>query len=397
MRPFAVSFCAAVLAALLSRNSARAIVIESGAPNDTPPTAADGGDPGFYNVGIAGATCVYIGNGWVLSANHVGEQSTAYFQGIPYSIVQSSYHHAVDGADVELFQLDPQNPFPNLPALQIAPTQPVEHERAVMIGAGQSFRSSNDAGVYQTGGGVVRWGENIITVASTNGFVTLFSQGGDQLPNEAQTAVGDSGGAAFVGGHLAGIIRTGNGTPGGFSLFNSTTSGMVALSNLRPEIIQITGTGRLGDTNADGIVNQTDLDNVLSGMNRQYGVVPGDANGDLHVSGQDVGVVLLHFGMPVSQGLSDDLFGDLNHDGVVTGSDVAAVTNHWQDTVQELLGDTNGDGVVDQQDYNNVINNWTPSVTAVPEPASLVLMTLAGLSIASAALRRRSSRGRVRR
>src|SRR5262245_36817361 len=279
MRRFTVSLCAAV-AAFLSLSPAYAVVIESGAANDTPPSAADGGDPGFYNVGIAGASCVYIGNGWVLSANHVGEQPAAYFQGVPYSIVQSSYHHSLGGTDVELFRLDPTSPFPNLPTLQIAPTQPVAYERAVMIGAGQWFRLGIDLGVYQTGGGVVRWGENIVTVANTYGFGTLFSKGGDQLPNEAQTAVGDSGGAAFVNGHLAGIIRTGNGTLDGFSPFNSMGSGMVALSNLRPEIIQITGTGRLGDTNADGIVNQSDLDNVLAGMNKYYGVVTGDIDGN---------------------------------------------------------------------------------------------------------------------
>src|SRR5262249_5880693 len=205
-------------------------------------------------------------------------QSTAYFQGVPYSILPSSYYHAIDGADVELFRLDPQNPFPNLPTLQIAPTQPVEYERTVMIGAGQWFGSSTAGGVYQTGGPVVRWGENMISSANTYSFTTLFSQGGDQLPNEAQAALGDSGGAAFVNGRLAGIITEGNGTLNGFSPFNSITSGMVALSRLRPDIIQITGTGRLGDTNGDGLVNQTDLNNVLAGMNRHYGIVPGDVD-----------------------------------------------------------------------------------------------------------------------
>src|SRR5262249_590803 len=147
------------------------------------------------NVGIAGASCVYIGNGWVLSADHVGPQPTAYFQGVPYSIDQNSYYRALGGADVELFRLDSHYPLPNLPALQIAPTQPCRYERSVMIGGGQSFGSSTASGVYQTGGGVVRWGENIITGGSTDDFAVLFSQGGDQLPSEAQAAVGDSGGA----------------------------------------------------------------------------------------------------------------------------------------------------------------------------------------------------------
>jgi hypothetical protein len=386
MRCFAVSICAAAAALLLS-SSARAIVIESGAANNSPPTAADGGDPGFYNVGMSGASCVYIGNGWVLSANHVGEESTAYFQGVPYSILPGSYHHALDGADIELFRLDPQNPFPNLPTLQIAPTQPVQFERTIMIGAGQSFGSSTQAGVYQTGGPVVRWGENIISAANIYGFSTLFSQGGDQLPNEAQAALGDSGGAAFVNGRLAGIITEGNGTLNGFSPFNSITSGMVALSGLRPDIIQITGTGRLGDTNGDGIVDQTDLNNVLAGMNRHYGVVPDDVDGDLRVTMHDLWVVFSRFGLQVPQGAFADLFGDFNHNGVVDGADVFNVFQHLGDVEQELLGDTNGDGVVDQQDYNNVINNWSSSIAPVPEPASLIVMTLGGLAVITLARR----------
>jgi len=414
MRRFTVSFCTAAVAAYFSLNAACAIVVESGAANDTPPTAADGGDPGFNNVGRINTSgtigpslpsAVYLGNGWVLTAGHVGIAPVD-FQGTIYTpdYSTSTPLSNANGShpDLSLFRLVATSPFPNLPTLQIASSQPVFGERIVMIGAGLSYQAVIGPGIQMGSGGIVRWGENALsTFQATNNYLTYSSRtfgasfdnlqitGVSPLPSEAQAAAGDSGGAAFVNGKLTGIITLGDiGTVAPYG----SESGMVDLSAYRSQIIAATHTGLMGDTNADGIVDRTDLVNVLSGLDGSYGVVPGDADGDLRVTAQDLKIVTSHFGMLVTPGLPDDLFGDLNHDGIVDGWDLATVELHGGEVLRELLGDTNGDGVIDLQDYKNVTSNWTTSISAVPEPASLLLMALAGLGLLSIA----ACRNRVR-
>jgi len=78
--------------------------------------------------------------------------------------------------------------------------------------------------------------------------------------------------------------------------------------------------------------------------------------------------------------------GDANFDGVVNIQDITLIANKWltKDLVHKLgQGDVNGDGTVDIQDVTMAANHWlqTPpalggggSVTAVPEPGSLVLL-----------------------
>ena len=61
-------------------SSCPALII-NGAANATAPTS----DPGWSNVGtLGGASCVYLGNGWVLTAGHVGE-GTVNLNGTAYN------------------------------------------------------------------------------------------------------------------------------------------------------------------------------------------------------------------------------------------------------------------------------------------------------------------------
>lgn len=67
-----VALVALCLAAPLSAPTGMAALISTGdgSGNTTPPSA----DPGFANVGdVNGLSGVYVRNGWVLTANHVGE------------------------------------------------------------------------------------------------------------------------------------------------------------------------------------------------------------------------------------------------------------------------------------------------------------------------------------
>lgn len=122
---------------LLIVHSASAI-INSTVPlgNTTAPTGIGGepSDPGFAYVGqVNGSTGVYLGHGWVLTADHV-RAGTFNLGGINYSY-NGVDSHQIDGADLRLFRLS-SNPL--LAPLKIATTAPSINDPVVMIGAGRS-------------------------------------------------------------------------------------------------------------------------------------------------------------------------------------------------------------------------------------------------------------------
>ena len=79
--------------------------------------------------------------------------------------------------------------------------------------------------------------------------------------------------------------------------------------------------------------------------------------------------------------------GDLNGDGFVGLDDLDIILSHWNQNVtpgDALLGDISGDGYVGLTDLDVVLENWnagTPSSTAVPEPATLSLLTLCAIPL----------------
>ncbi|MEZ6193904.1 MAG: PEP-CTERM sorting domain-containing protein, partial [Phycisphaerales bacterium] len=82
------------------------------------------------------------------------------------------------------------------------------------------------------------------------------------------------------------------------------------------------------------------------------------------------------------------LDGDLNGDGFVGIADLNIVLGNWNQNVTSgdlLQGDPSNDGFVGIADLNVVLGNWNagtpPAGNAVPEPASLALFTIAGLSV----------------
>jgi len=78
--------------------------------------------------------------------------------------------------------------------------------------------------------------------------------------------------------------------------------------------------------------------------------------------------------------------GDVNFDHTVDVQDLTLAANNWLQN--DSPGDANHDGVVDIQDITLIANNWLQSVPAyqagagtnvVPEPGTLVMVTLGGL------------------
>ncbi len=180
-----------------------------GSGNTTPPAA----DPGFDNVGVVnGLTGVYVGNGWVLTANHVGEGATLLlgetYEPVPGSSVrfQNPDSSLADLIAYKLLGSDPPLPF-----LTIADTAPILDTLIVIIGNGRNRGTAttwNGLDGWTWGSGrSVRWGTNRVFdidefSLGTQSFWTLFDDlnpGQSIGQHEADIVDGDSGGAAFIG------------------------------------------------------------------------------------------------------------------------------------------------------------------------------------------------------
>ena len=274
----------ALVVAGVSARPVRGVVIDqvnAGSANMTAP--AD--DPGWNNVGaIWIGAGVYLGYGWVLTANHIGSGAGITLGGVTYTMAPGTGHQLTNAGasgkstltDLSMFQL--QGALPNLPAIRIASSAPANGDTVTMIGRGSiqdanrtfwnvdtsagpvgpwvwtetTAASANYAGYKTIGGGTMRWGTNVI---DDNDWVldgydffalgTTFDPGVSN--NEAQVVVGDSGGAVFVkqagAWSLAGIIIAQGmfpQQPGGTStaVFFGT-SYFADLSYYRPQIMAL--------------------------------------------------------------------------------------------------------------------------------------------------------------
>jgi hypothetical protein len=212
--------------ALAAATPARAVLIDfgDGTGNTT--------NPGFFGWDYVGEvnnlTGTYLGNGWVLTANHVGAGNFTLggvtYLWIPGTEVQLD-NESPTLADVLLFQVTPEPPLPLLP---LRSTKPPIGEFAIVIGYGRDRgapTSWDPNGPFppppeeldgwewaQTR--TKRWGTNEVEgfpvglVNSTVALFTVFDEG--QVLPESQAVNGDSGGAIFTinptATELAGLI-----------------------------------------------------------------------------------------------------------------------------------------------------------------------------------------------
>jgi len=182
-------------------------------------------DPGWNYIGRRGGnTAVYIGDGWVLTANHVGvgdlELGGVTYPYVPGSGVQLE-NNDQSPADMLVFKVSPD---PGLPPLPLRTSFPSPGLEAIMIGNGRdrgittSFDPAGSnppiEGWEWAPGRSVRWGTNQIDGFPSSKLLdnfavyTAFDSG--QSVHEAQASDGDSGGALFVDNNgsweLAGIL-----------------------------------------------------------------------------------------------------------------------------------------------------------------------------------------------
>lgn len=270
------SFGIAILLAALAPCSARAVIIDTvdGAGNITVP--AD--DPGWNNVGMrpVGGTDVlsgvYVGNRWVLTANHVGGGpivlaggTYAMAAGSGVQLTNAGAVGKTSAADLFLYQLTAD---PGLPMLSLASSAPGVGATVTMIGAGlnrgdykewlvsgttwtENTANPNAAGYMWGSGQAMRWGTNNVSgsawVNTSYDAFSRYTTFNDIFPSsEAQAAYGDSGGGVFFksGGQwqLAGIILGVDryvGQPTNAAVFGNNTY-FADVSYYRDQIVTIT-------------------------------------------------------------------------------------------------------------------------------------------------------------
>jgi hypothetical protein len=207
---------------LASFGSAQAVVIDSDKGQGN--TKAPKDDPGWANVGtLEHMTGIYLGNHWVLTANHVGikpiKLGGRLYEPVHKNIGRRPTTSEKVYADLRLFQIREN---PNLPAITITSSPPKDGQAVLMIGHGKDRNPRRqtwnaawqtvhpDQAVYSgytTGNRRLRWGTN--RVSATNLMAPLseqvmtraFAMSFDvalPTPHEAQASSGDSGGPVFL-------------------------------------------------------------------------------------------------------------------------------------------------------------------------------------------------------
>lgn len=420
------------VAIALAVSPCQALIIKTWNGAGTPAlinSTAPADDPGFHNL-PTNKTGVYLGDNLFLTAIHADTSGSIQIAGgtfpiIPGSAVtltnpttfgasrQNSDGSLTVNSDLRLYRvgvdvttgLSPEDLDPAIRRISIAPRlSNTSTEQLTMVGKG-FIRTINTANTatgqfhYSAGGGVLtnpadwptsayrgfgfgdsvtqprpwQWGTNLRSTASpsgivkvgqnvlmeggfldTIGFVVRFDEAG--LADEAQGAAGDSGGPVFwkdgdewvLAGLMHGVYF-GNGQPSVLGLFGGFTGiSDLSYSTYASQIAGARGRfSKMGDINLDGVVTGSIVNGVATG---DLGVL---VNNWLHSSAEaDV-----HTWMK----------GDLNLDGRVDLGDFVLM--------RDALG-----GTISSSSFAQLV-----AAATIPEPSTLGLAVVAGL----ASIRRR--------
>lgn len=284
-RPFrvvtiAACGCVGLAVCLATPGIALAVIIDTLTGTDNTTAPAD--DPGWANVGVRGiGTGVYLGQGWALTAAHVGGGSIV-LNGGTYAMLAGSGTRLTNGGqpgkstltDLYLFRL--ATTPAGLAGVPIAAAATGSGAAVTMIGAGRDRGAftqwsvntnpnpwvwtevpsdGNVAGYKTLSSRTMRWGTN--TVSGTGIWIdagfgdakAMFTDFDDFFPSstEAQAAYGDSGGAVFHKNgstwELSGLMLavggySGQPDPGANAVFGNVTYA-ADLSFYRPQIMAI--------------------------------------------------------------------------------------------------------------------------------------------------------------
>ena len=421
--------------ALTSFGTVEGVVIKTG--NGSGNNSAPEDDPGFANVGRVGVgSGIYLGNRWVLTANHVGARSITFggetFDPVPgeSTRVSNPLGRGISAStDMVLYRISEE---PDLPDLRIGCRAPRIGDQLLLMGHGRDRVAQLSAWDVQTGLGnnddvwtpttnlpaadqvgfgtesnrTLRWGFAPVTRTNTavrtasNGEVisieTTFDDFGDGGPfpglanveDLSRAVSGDSGGPAFrkngdfweLVGMMHGVTPPRENQPGGTStvLFGTVTY-IADLLVYEGAIRAVAEFGPApGDFNNDGEIDATDIDRIFSAFENQDHNCNYDLSGNGLVTRADIDLLLNEAGT---------ILGDADLDGTIGFTDFLLLARSFGEEDRGWGGgDFDGDGSTNFGDFIQLSSSFGDSfegveqsaaITAVPEPDGFSLVLLA--------------------
>lgn len=258
-----VTFALAIACASLTTNHASAVLVAGG--DGTQNTTAPAGISGWNNVAIVNSSsAVYVGNGWMLTAFHVGAGTATFPNGNSYPALAGTNVRLTnpDSSPTDLLMFRLTSTPSGISPLSISDTSPTTGATVYMIGNGRnrlpdvyewtidpstdpdtwtekpSTAGPADAtGNKYAAGNTRRWGSNtlesgVLQINAGFGVVHSIWADFDDLSGEGQVVDNDSGGAMFLAdGTLAGILAargTLNGQPSTTAIFSPSNRSYAA-------------------------------------------------------------------------------------------------------------------------------------------------------------------------
>ena len=407
------------LATAISASPAAALIVE----NQTGTTVAPADDPGWEYFPSSGLNYVYLGNGWALSAAHVGVpgvgQSLA-LNGGSFDVISNQTYIVKNPAgsgttntDLRLIRL---NGDPGLAPIKIASEQffestPIGQREVVIIGRGPSRQAAQTRWNVTPQAGPDTWTEN--AAGSYAGYKAVQPSDFEKRWGKNQIADEDCllPGACTNDADLSRPSNIGNEVQFLFTVFD-----MSGLTNEAQVVAGDSGAGvfykRNGQWELVGIVNAQFIYENQPGPGSSPAAIATAVYGN-YTAFADLWTYNQAYSGSISDIMDahpyDAVMGDINLDGVVSGTttngvptgDIAAFVAGWGSNNpigvggtygSWLKGDLNQDGKTDAGDFLLLRSALNPSGAGgltlqsllggvgVPEPTSFFL-ALAGAGL----------------